>query len=104
LALTFMGAGFLSMGLFFSGVTRNQIAAFILTFLGMMVLFALFFIRGQVGQGSAWFSVLGYVSFVEVWRSSIEGTVAPRLLLFHLSAAIFWLFLTTKVLEARKWS
>jgi hypothetical protein len=26
-----------------------------------------------------------------------------RNLIFHLSAAVFWLFLTVKVLESRKW-
>jgi hypothetical protein len=30
--------------------------------------------------------------------------LAPRDLVLHLSVAVFWLFLTVKVLEARKWA
>jgi len=34
----------------------------------------------------------------------LEGQLNPRLLVFHLSAAVLWLFMTIKVLESRRWS
>jgi ABC-2 type transport system permease protein len=105
--LLFTGASFVSMGLFFSSVTRNQIISFVLTLAGMFALFfvyfAIFMIRAK-SPSSAWIPVLNHVSFVDLWFNSLDGKLQPQFLLFPLSATIFWLFLTVKVLEARKWS
>ncbi len=112
-ALTFTGAGFLSMGLFFSSVTRDQIIAASLTFVGMLALTFVFFLKmiveGQPGKiwgidSSTWTTVLTHTSFVDLWINTLEGILVPKFLLFHLSATVVWLFLTVKVLEARKWS
>lgn len=100
------GAGFIAMGLFFSSLTRNQIAAALLTAVGMLALTAVFFIERQVQRDSAdsiWVSILSQMSYIDLWITSARGKLAAPMLTFHLSAAVFWLFLTTKVLEARKW-
>jgi hypothetical protein len=44
------------------------------------------------------------VSFIDFWMESVRGTLSPRFVIFYSSVAVFWLFLTHKVLEARKWS
>jgi ABC-type transport system involved in multi-copper enzyme maturation permease subunit len=102
IALFASGAGFLSMGLFFSSLTRNQIISFMLTFVGMLALLMIFFIRRDV-ESSAWKNVLSYASYIELWINSLEGKLSPRYLIFHLSAAVFWLFLTVKFMESRRW-
>jgi ABC-2 type transport system permease protein len=104
IGLAVSGAGFLSMGLFFSSLTRNQIAAAILTFMGMMLFISIFFVIRVLPPGSAWSTVLTHASFINLWQSNVEGKLVPRDLLFPLSATVLWLFLTVKVLEARKWS
>jgi hypothetical protein len=100
IAFAVTGAGFLSMGLFFSAVTRNQIIAAVLTFAGMLALTSLFLLThdGPLRE------VFVYVSYLNLWLAALEGLFTPRWLLFHVSMAIFFLFLTTKVLEARKWT
>jgi ABC-2 type transport system permease protein len=104
LALLVTGAGFVAMGLFFSAVTRNQIISAILAFMGMIVLLAMYLLKSFLQNASPfWTGVLTYVSFVDLWLQTAMGTVAPRFMFFHISFAIFWLFLTTKVLESRKW-
>lgn len=106
IALLCSGAGFLSMGEFFSGLSRNQIVAFILGFAGMLGLLSTFFISLYLQQkhpASAWLPVVTQISYVDLWWKAMDGIVVPRNLVFHLSAAIFWLFLTVKVLESRKW-
>jgi ABC-2 type transport system permease protein len=93
--------------LFFSSLTKNQIAAAVLTFVGVMLMTLIYFIRSIVAgrsPDSNWVTILTNLSYIDLWVRSMEGVVVPRLLLIHLSAAIFWLFLTTKVLEARRWS
>jgi ABC-type transport system involved in multi-copper enzyme maturation permease subunit len=112
IALTCTGAGFIAMGLFFSSLTRNQIVSAVLTFAAMIFLFFLFFIKrrieGDLRQGqqgeNVWYTVLSHISYVDLWIDAIRGFLIPRHLLFHLSAAVLWLYLTIKVLEARKWT
>jgi ABC-type transport system involved in multi-copper enzyme maturation permease subunit len=101
------GAGFLGMGLFFSSLTRNQIAAAVLSFAGMLALTFPWFIRqlpGLLASDSGWVTVFQHISYLDLWLTSLEGKLPPQDLVIQLSAAVFWLFLTTKVLEARKWS
>jgi ABC-2 type transport system permease protein len=112
-----MGAGFISMGLFFSSLTRNQVASAVLTFALMILLTGVAFLEGilrQAGQQgtldagpaspSPWITVLNHMNYIDVWERSMDGTLIPRQLLFHVSFAAVWLFLTIKVLEARRWA
>jgi ABC-type transport system involved in multi-copper enzyme maturation permease subunit len=105
IALFCTGAGFVSMGLFFSSLTGNQIIAAVLTFVGMIAHTAPFLISagGRSEISSSTQEILAYVSYLDLWQNTLAGTFAPRLLLFHISAAAFFLFLTVKVLESRKW-
>lgn len=105
LALLATGAGFCAMGLFFSSITSNQIIAAVLTFVGMMVHLAAFILKFvlQVPTGSGMHDILVYVSFLDAWLTALEGHLAPRFLMFHVSATVFFLFLTVQVLETRKW-
>jgi len=104
-AQVFISAGFMSMGLFCSSLTNNQIIAAVFTFVGMMAHLAIFFIGDSFATpGSAITEVITYVNFVDLWIESLRGTLAPRFLVFHASVTIFFLFATVKVLEARKWS
>jgi ABC-2 type transport system permease protein len=104
IGLAVSGASFLSMGLFFSSLSRNQIVAAVLSFMGMMMLISIFFVIQVLSPGSAWNALLTHASFINLWESNVEGKLVPRDLLFPISATVLWLFLTVKVLEARKWS
>ena len=61
-------------------------------------------VAGFLTPDSAGYTVLSSISYVDLWINSLEGTLSPRFLMFHVSAAIFWLFVTVKVMEARRWS
>src|SRR5262249_48054159 len=98
--LAVTGVNFLSMGLFFSSLTRNQIIAAVLTFAGMLALLLAFFLKDFFDPGSAAEVVFTHVGFIDLWIKSLQGNVAPRDLLLHLSFGVFWLFLTVKVLES----
>ncbi len=105
IALVASGSGFIAMGLLFSALTRNQIIAAVLTFVGMVAHLGFYLIRHTIDipQGTVWQDILNYCSFIDLWFTTLDGVLAPRYLLFHISATIFFLFLTVKVLEARKW-
>jgi ABC-2 type transport system permease protein len=106
LMLACTGAGFLSMGLFFSSLTRNQIIAAVLTFMGMLVMTVSYFAKQLIERqspGSAWAPLLTHISYLDLWISSLFGEITPKFYVFHICAAVFWLFLTVKVLESRRW-
>ena len=96
------GATFVAMGLFFSSLTRNQIVAAVLSFMGMMFFLA-FFMLQRVDIGPNWTVLFRHLSFVDLWIQSLGGMLYIRDLVLWLSMAVFWLFLTVKVLESRKW-
>jgi ABC-type transport system involved in multi-copper enzyme maturation permease subunit len=102
-----MTAGFLAMGLFFSSLTRNQIVSALLTTVVMIVLtiivIFMFQLMADPGASQVKREALGYVSYYHHMMEFVRGRVHLRFILFHLSLAAFWLFLTVKVLEARKW-
>ena len=107
LALGVTGAGFIAMGLFFSSLSKNQVIAAVLTFIGMVFIFLL----GALGQferfeavSPMWRAVFRNISYSNLWESSLMGRVQVRQMILQGSFAFFWLFLTVKVLEARRWS
>ena len=102
IALGFSGAGFLAIGLFFSSITKNQIIAAVLTFAIVIALTFAFYMTRDLP--APWNDIFSYISYLDLWLDSMEGQFTPRLLLFHLSVTVFFLYLTTKVLEARKWT
>ncbi|MFL5341932.1 MAG: ABC transporter permease [Gemmataceae bacterium] len=115
LALLASGASFIAMGLFFSSLTNNQIVAAALTFMGMMVMIAFYFFAGLNVSTLGIFGTdpksfegvkeaIRTMSFIDMWIDAIRGKILVKYLAFHLSAAVIWLLMTVKVLEARRWS
>jgi len=101
-ALTVTGAGFLAMGLFFSSLTSNQIIAAVLTFAGMLLHLGFHWMRGIYPTG-VMNDLFTYVSFLDLWRDCAQGYFPVRYFVFHVSAAVFFLYLTNLVLSSRRW-
>jgi ABC-2 type transport system permease protein len=112
IAVAVTGAGFIAMGVFCSSLSRNQIISAVLAFLGMLMLTLVFIIKiyfravgpGKTGSEPGLMeAILDHISYIDLWNNALEGKLVLRTLLFPLSMAVFFLFLTIKVLEARKW-
>src|SRR5579875_1456563 len=70
IGLAATSAAFVSMGVFFSSLTRSQIASGVLTCAGMIVLTIIFLVNSVVSSSSpssAWVTVLQHVSYIDVW-------------------------------------
>ncbi len=106
--LSITGAAFVSMGLFFSSLTRSQVGSGVLTCVGMLMLTMVFIIRfvmqESLGGTNGWVVFLHHISYVDIWIDTLNGRLVPMYLMFQVTLATFFLFLTTKVLEARKWA
>lgn len=104
IGLSVTSAAFVSMGIFFSSLTSSQIASCMLTVAGMLMLTVIFLASRMIEPSSAWVTVLRHMSYIDVWIDTLDGKLMPRQLLFFVSMAVVWLFLSIKVLEARKWA
>lgn len=106
IALAATGSAFLSAGLFFSSLTKSQIASAVLTGAFMMLLTLVLFLprlfeRERASEG--WETLLRHMSYLHLWQQALDGVIVIKNLLFWASLTVLFLFLTIKVLESRKW-
>ncbi len=102
LGLLLTGAAYLSIGLFISSITKNQIIAFILGVVSMFLLTAiandliLFSLPGFLVP------VFQYISLAKHFESISHGVLDLHDVVYYFSVIIFFLFLNVRVLELRK--
>ena len=104
IGLFFLSATFVSIGLFCSSVTNNQILAFILSvFLcGFLYLgFDLIYSMALFGKVDLFIQQLGMANH---YSSMSRGVIDTRDLIYFLSVIGVFLFLTVSVLEKKRWS
>ena len=101
LGLLLMGGCFLSVGLFISSTTKNQVVAGAATF----VVFLLLWIISWLGQsaGPAVASVLEYLSIVWHFEDFGKGVIDTKHVIYYLSFITFGLFLTMKSVDTERW-
>jgi ABC-2 type transport system permease protein len=97
-----IGAMFLAVGLFASAMTKNQLVAAIITFALLIFLFAVGFLENLVTSDLAK-RAIGYVNLLDHMDEFAKGIVDSRHLVYYLTATLFFLFLTSRALEDRKW-
>jgi ABC-2 type transport system permease protein len=95
LGILLMAAAFISIGLFISSLTENQIIAAVTTF-GALLLF-------WIIQWTGTNEVLRQLSILEHFNNFAEGIIDTRDTVYYLSFTILWLFVTLRVLESKKW-
>jgi ABC-2 type transport system permease protein len=100
--LFLLGALFLSVGLFASALTENQIIAVFVSF-GILLLFWMAGWAAEALQGQAIGQVLLYLSVVDHFEPFVSGLVDTRDIVYYLTSIIFWIFLTHRVIESQRW-
>lgn len=104
LGIFLLGALYMAIGCFASSLTHNQIIAAMISFAMGAALFLLSFLSDQFAVKKSW--ALQALNGVAVWRQMQEfarGVVDTRYITFYLTATIFFLFLTCRVVESRRW-
>lgn len=102
LGIALLGVLFAAVGLFTSAFTRNQIVAAIFAFAVLVVLFSMGLME-QLATNPALKGALGYMNLWDHMDDFARGLVDTRRIVYQLSLAGLFLFLTVKVVEARKW-
>lgn len=104
LGIFLLGGLYMSLGCFASAVTRSQIIAAMIGFAVGISLFLLSFMSMTFSsQSGLQAQLFNHISLIEHMQDFARGIVDTRPLVLYLSLTIFFLFLTLKVVESRRW-
>ena len=96
-----LGASAISLGLFTSSLTENQIVAASLSFAMLFFFWFLSYSVQLVSAGLGQF--LGYLSINEHIESMSKGVVDSMDIIYYLCFIVLFLFLTLRSLESKRW-
>jgi ABC-2 type transport system permease protein len=99
--LLLMGASFISMGLWISSLTKNQIVAGMVTFAMFLLLWTINWAMDSAGPTMQ--KVLTAVSITDNFDDFSKGVIALRHVVYYISFITFGLFLTAKSVDSERW-
>ncbi|CAN5517846.1 gliding motility-associated ABC transporter permease subunit GldF [soil metagenome] len=103
IGLLFLGAAFVSIGVFASSVADNQVVAFIISFFLCLVCFKGFeSLAGLSGSGTV-NNILFNIGINAHYLSMSRGVIDTRDVIYFFSLILFFLLLTRTIIESRKW-
>lgn len=102
LGLFLLGGCFISLGLFISSLTRNQIVAAMVTF----AVFLLFWVINWVASiaGGAWYGdVASFASIIDHFDDFAKGVIDTKHAVYYISFIALGLYLTAKSVDTERW-
>jgi ABC-2 type transport system permease protein len=104
LGIFLIGSLYMAMGCFASALTRNQIVAAMISFVFGLGLFLMSFLSDQLAMQKTWeVQVLNTICVWQQMQEFARGVVDSRYIIFYLTSTIFFLFLTYRAVESRRW-
>lgn len=97
-----LGATFISIGVFASSLTENQIIAAVVTFVILLVIWLMDAISSMLGGFLS--KVLNWFSLMSRYNDFNLGILNLSPIVYYISFTIVFLFLTVRVIEKRRWS
>jgi len=101
LGLLLLGGCFISVGLFISSLTKNQIVAFVATFATFLMLWVITWIGSFSGPTID--KLTQYLSIVDHYDDFGKGVIDTTHLIYYVSFITFGLFLTAKAVDSERW-
>jgi len=101
LGLVLLGGALLALGVLSSSLTGNQIVAAVIGIVASVGLWLLDLLGSLLGSGVQ--QVIGYLTPSGHYYNLVDGIVDTRDLVYYLSATFLFLFLASRVIEARRW-
>lgn len=102
LGLVLIGAAFIAVGVFASSLTENQMISGIIAF-ALNLLFWIVNLIADAFQGKAKQFVQS-ISLIQRYNNFQKGVFSLNDLIFYLSFIIFFIFLTIRVVDKKRWS
>jgi ABC-2 type transport system permease protein len=104
LGIFLLGCLYMSLGVFASSVTRSQLVAAMVSFAVGITLFMLSFLSSALAsQTGLEAQLVAHLGLMEHMRDFAQGIVDTRPVILYLSATAFFLFLSWKMVESRRW-
>jgi ABC-2 type transport system permease protein len=104
LGIFLIGCLFMALGCFASSVSRNQMIAAVLSFTLGLTLFLLSYLSGHLPAVKGWVAdVFSYVALFDQMNDFARGMVDTRHIVFFVTLTFWFLFLTLRVVEGRRW-
>jgi ABC-2 type transport system permease protein len=101
LGLLMMGSCFISVGLFISSTTKNQMVAGSATFVVALLFWIINWMAESSGPTAS--AILSYLSITEHFDDFARGIIDTKHVIFYLSFISFGLFLTLKSVDTERW-
>jgi ABC-2 type transport system permease protein len=101
LGLFLLGSCFISLGLFISSTTKNQVVAGAVTFIVALMFWIINWFAEGAGPTAA--AILNYLSVTQHFDDFGKGVIDTKHLVFYLSFITFGLFLTLKSVDTERW-
>jgi ABC-2 type transport system permease protein len=101
--LLLMGAVLYSIGIFISSLCSSQVTAGVITLMVSLLLLFTNFFAPQLPETSFVRQLLAYVNLLDNFGDFLKGVVDSSRLVYLLSVVGFFLFLTTRVVQSRRW-
>lgn len=102
-AIFCVAAAFISIGVFISSLTENQLVSAILTLAVFLILY-LIDTSGFGAQNAFLNNLLYSISLFVRYTTISNGVLAFSDLVFYISVAAIFIFATTRVIEKKRWS
>lgn len=103
LGLLLMSASFISLGIFSSSLTNNQIVAFLISFFCFGIIFYWLFGWLSLVSTGFWGSFFNYMDINTHFESISRGVIDSRDIIYFLSIIIVSLFSAQTMLSMRNW-
>ncbi|MBI3940262.1 MAG: ABC transporter permease subunit [Acidobacteria bacterium] len=100
LGIFLLGTVLISMGIFISSLTENQIIAAVITFTLFIILWVIDFAAQGTGLVS---EILRYMSVLTHYEDFSKGVIDTKSLIFYGSLILLGLFLTSSSIESMRW-
>jgi len=99
--LLLLGSSFISLGLFVSSTTKNQVVAGSVTFLVLLLFWIINWAAESAGPTMG--ALLNYLSVTQHFDDFSKGVIDTTHIVFYLSFIAFGLFLTLKSVDSERW-
>jgi ABC-2 type transport system permease protein len=101
LGLLLLGGCFISLGLFFSSITRSQLVAGLLTFAALLMLWIINWTAETAGPTLR--AIISALSVLDHFEDFSRGVIDTKHLVYYVSFITFGLFLTTRAVDSERW-
>jgi len=99
-----LGCMFISVGCCASALTRSQMVAAMISLMFGATLFLTGVLADQVSTLGSWQSqVLAFFALFDQMHDFSRGVIDTRPVVFYLTLTLFFLFLTLRIVESRRW-